>query len=130
MTVSSTSADDVSHLMLGAPGGDQGVCCHPSLDQPLSDDVLVILMDLSSWALLRASTSSFWNSSPMPDHPGFCLPPSACLPSIRHLPLFRHNHLLPSSDKLSIISHLPLQFIATRRADFSQAESRVHVLMR
>ena len=46
LSTSGWSAYDVGHLMLVAPGGDQGVCCHPSLNQPLSGDHWI---DLNSW---------------------------------------------------------------------------------
>ena len=46
LSTSGWSAYDVVHLMLVAPGGHQGVCCHPSLNQPLSGDHWI---DLNSW---------------------------------------------------------------------------------
>ena len=50
LSTSGWSAYDVGHLMLVAPGGHQGVCCHPSLNQPLSGDYYwIMLIDLNSW---------------------------------------------------------------------------------
>ena len=52
LSTSGWSAYDVVHLMLVAPGGHQGVCCHPSLNQPLSGDYYwIMLIDLNSWGV-------------------------------------------------------------------------------
>ena len=44
--------NNFGHLMLVAPGWHQGVCCHPSLNQPLSGDYQMISRDLNrdSWS--------------------------------------------------------------------------------